>query len=140
VFLGVDGGLAIETAAEGNPAQYAGTFDVRIGYQARSGLSTFASYDDLGVVPTAATGRLQALTAGARFMFPPLVPAPYVEALVGGAFASNLDARPTACVGLGLTAPIGRASFDFGARDHVLSLGGTLRHVFTLQGGIAVVF
>ena len=140
IFLGVDGGLGIVGSFQGAPAQYAGAVGARVGWQSPRGLSVFGGYDYLGVTPKGADGALQTFTFGVRYAFPPLVPAPYVEALVGGAFASQWSTRPTGGIGIGITAPIGPVSFDLGGRDLVMSDQGSLYQAFTLEGGVSLTF
>lgn len=140
-LLGVDGGLGLLVANGDRDAEHAWAFGVRLGYQARNGLSVFGRYDDLGVKPIATSdARLQAATFGVRYAIPFLVPLPFLEVMTGAAFGPTDSARPTAAAGLGLSLPIDRAAIELSARDWLVSLDGSLRQTLAFQLGVSVVF
>ena len=139
--IGVESGLGVTVATGGRSAEDAWTFGVRVGYQARSGISVFARYDDLGVRPVPSNdARLQAATFGVRYAIPFLVPIPFLEVMAGTAFGAADPVKPAGAAGLGLSLPIDRASIDLSARDWLVSLDGSLRQTLTFQAGVSVVF
>lgn len=140
-FLGIEGGLGVTLASRDRSSEDAWAFGVRLGYQARNGISVFGRYDDLGVKPVPSNdARLQTATFGVRYAIPFLVPLPFIEAMAGAAFGAADPVRPAAGVGLGISLPIDRASIDLSARDWLISLDGSPRQALTFQLGVTVVF
>jgi hypothetical protein len=143
-FLGADAGIAwlldgsnISPHATGSTSAdpSAWCFGARVGYQFASGVALETRVDNLGLDSPDSGDRLIVATAGVRYSLP-VVPMPFVEALVGPMFHGS-SASPSVGLAVGATLFVARhVSFDASLRDWIVDLDG-VRNIPTLMLGMS---
>ena len=148
LFLGADTGLAIlessdttsiahDAATTSNDRRWA--YGVRAGFEWSSGLAFQARIDDLGVHAGAGNQAVMAASVGVRYSLP-FVVMPFVDALVGPAFDGD-GTSLGAGMGVGASILVTRhLGLDLACRDWMSDLGGSVRHIVTISGGVQISF